>query len=100
LAFENNSEHNYATEKIWEPILCETLCFYWGCPNLEEHLDSNAFVRLDAKDFDGSMKLIEKAMKEDWWSQRIDSIRKEKKKILEEIAFFPNLEKLIEKYEN
>jgi GR25 family glycosyltransferase involved in LPS biosynthesis len=99
IAFENNSEHNYATEKIWEPILCETLCFYWGCPNLEEHLDSNAFVRLDATDFDGSMKIIERAIKEDWWTQRIDSIRKEKKRILEEIAFFPNLEKLIEKYE-
>ena len=95
IVFENNSEYNYATEKIWEPILCETLCFYWGCPNLEEHLDSNAFVRLNAKDFDGSMKIIEKAIKEDWWSQRIDSIRKEKKKILEEIGFFPNLEKLL-----
>jgi len=98
LAFENNSEYNYATEKIWEPILCETLCFYWGCPNLEEHLDPKSFVRLDAKDFDGSMKIIEKAIKQDWWSQRIENIRKEKKRILEEIGFFPNLETLIEKY--
>ena len=98
LAFENNFEYNYATEKIWEPILCETLCFYWGCPNLEEHLDQNAFVRLNAKDFEGSMKIIETAIKEDWWSRRIDAIRKEKKRILDNIAFFPNLEKLIEKY--
>jgi len=99
IAFENNSEHNYATEKIWEPILCETLCFYWGCPNLEDHLDSNAFVRLDVTNFERSKQIIERAVKEDWWSQRIDSIRREKKRILEEIAFFPNLEKLVEKYE-
>ena len=36
---ENNVEHNFATEKIWEPILCECLAFYWGCPNLEEYID-------------------------------------------------------------
>ena len=31
---ENNIEHNYVTEKFWEPILSECLVFYYGCPNL------------------------------------------------------------------
>lgn len=92
---ENNAEYNYATEKIWEPILCETLCFYYGCPNLEDYIDSDAFVRLDFNDMEGSMKIIETAIKEDWWSKRIDSIRKAKKKIIEELAFFPTLQKII-----
>ena len=95
LNVENNSEYNYATEKIWEPILSEMLCFYWGCPNLEEHIDSNAFVRLDMDNFEESLKIIQKAIEEDWWSQRIDSIRKMKEKILNELAFFPTLEKII-----
>ena len=50
---ENNSEFNYATEKIWEPIVCECLCFYWGCPNLETYLDPLCFVRLDLEDIEG-----------------------------------------------
>ena len=91
---ENNWEKNYATEKIWEPILCECLCFYWGCPNLEEHIDGGAFVRLDLDDFEGSMALVKRAIDEDWWEARID-IRKEKRKILEEIGFFPNLKKVL-----
>jgi len=92
---ENNSEHNYATEKIWEPILCETLCFYWGCPNLEDHIDSRAFVRLDLNDRNSAMQTIETAIREDWWSQRIPFIRAAKRKILNELAFFPTLQSLI-----
>jgi GR25 family glycosyltransferase involved in LPS biosynthesis len=90
---ENNWEKNYATEKIWEPILCECLCFYWGCPNLEEYIDGDAFVRLDLDDFEGAMEIIKNAIEEDWWGARIDIIRREKKKILEELGFFPRLKK-------
>jgi GR25 family glycosyltransferase involved in LPS biosynthesis len=92
---ENNSEKNYATEKIWEPILFECLCFYWGCPNLEEHIDSRAFVRLPLDDFEESLSIITKAVEEDWWSQRIDIIKKEKQKIVNELGFFPRLNKII-----
>ena len=92
---ENNSEKNYATEKIWEPILCECLCFYWGCPNLEEYIDGGAFVRLDLDDFEGSFAVVKRAIEEDWWSARIDIIRREKRKIMEELGFFPNLKKVL-----
>uniref|UniRef100_A0A6C0KYB3 Uncharacterized protein n=1 Tax=viral metagenome TaxID=1070528 RepID=A0A6C0KYB3_9ZZZZ len=96
LACENNYENGYATEKIWDAILSETLCFYWGCPNLEKYIDSNAFVRLDFTDIDKCLNIVKQAIDEDWWSQRIDIIRKEKKRIIEELAFFPNLKKIIE----
>ena len=92
---ENNSEKNYATEKIWEPILFECLCFYWGCPNLEEYIDSRAFVRLPLDNFDECVSIITQAIEEDWWSQRIDIIKKEKQKILNELGFFPRLNKII-----
>jgi hypothetical protein len=92
---ENNSEHNYATEKIWEPILCETLCFYWGCPNLSDYIDPRAFVQLDMNDVDASMRMMEQAIREDWWSQRIQYIRAAKHKIINELAFFPTLHSLI-----
>jgi len=95
LSAENNSENNYATEKIWEPILCETLCFYWGCPNLENYIDSRAFVRLDLDDKEGSMNIIKQAIEEDWWSQRLDIIKKEKQRIINELGFFPVLSNLI-----
>jgi len=96
---ENNAEHNYATEKIWEPILCETLCFYWGCPNLDDYIDSRAYVRLDVADKEGSLRIMEDAIKNDLWSERIPYIRAAKEKILNELAFFPRLQSLIETHE-
>jgi hypothetical protein len=95
-ACENNSEKGYATEKIWDAILAECLCFYWGCPNLEEYIDSQVFVRLDLSNYEESLKIIKQALEEDWWSQRIEVIRREKQRIIEELAFFPNLKKIID----
>jgi len=95
LAVENNNELNYATEKIWESILCESLCFYWGCPNLEEYIDPRAFVRLPLEDPAAAVNIIQQAVKEDWWSQRIAVIKQMKEKILTELGFFPLLSKLL-----
>ena len=96
ISVENNSEYNYATEKIWEPILCECLCFYWGCPNIGDYIDDRAYVLLDMNDFEKSCEMIKRAIEEDWWSERIDIIRKEKEKILNELAFFPTLDRIVQ----
>jgi GR25 family glycosyltransferase involved in LPS biosynthesis len=90
-AAENNLEYNYATEKIWECILCESLCFYWGCPNLEDYLDPLAFVRLPLEDPAAALKIIQQAMAEDWWTQRIEVIKQMKERILTKLGFFPML---------
>ena len=94
-----NYSYNYATEKLWDALICECLPFYWGCPNLEEYLDPLCFVRLDLNDIPGSIEIIKKAMKEDWWSQRINIIRREKEKVINELGFFPNLAKIIKTHE-
>jgi len=95
LAVENNSEYNYATEKIWEPLLCECLVFYWGCPNLEDYIDSRAFVRLPLENPAEAFEIVRKAIKEDWWSQRIDVIRKMKGKITTQLGMFPMIKNII-----
>ena len=92
---ENNYEENFITEKIWEPILCETLVFYYGCPNVCDYIDPEAFVQLDMHDFEKSYEIVKQAIEEDWWSKRIEAIRREKKKILDELAFFPVIENII-----
>ena len=93
---ENNYEKNFITEKMWEPILCESLVFYDGCPNITDYIDNGAFVQIDMLDFEKSYKIIKTAIEEDWWSQRIDMIRLMKKKILEELAFFPTVKRIID----
>jgi hypothetical protein len=94
-AAENNSEINYATEKIWECILCESLCFYWGCPNLEEYIEADAFVRLPLEDPTQALAIIQQAIAEDWWSQRIKVIKQMKERILTKLGFFPLISSFI-----
>ena len=97
---ENNYEEQFITEKIWEPILCESLVFYYGCPNVTDYIDARAFVLLDPNDFEKSYQIIKQAIEEDWWSQRIDVIRQEKRKILNELSFFPTIDNIIMRCNN
>ena len=92
---ENSQEQNYFSEKINDAILCECLCFYWGCPNLEQFIDTEAFIRLDLNSFEGSLKIINDAIECKEWEKRISSIRREKNKILNKLQIMPTIEKII-----
>lgn len=92
---ENNKQDNYFTEKIVDAILGECLCFYWGTDTISQYINPQAFVKLELKDFEADAKLVKKAIEEDWWSERIDIIRQEKRKILDNLQFFPRFEKII-----
>jgi len=94
---ENNFEPDYITEKLWEPILCESLCFYYGCPNVGDHIDTRAIVLLD-KDPEISYQIVKKAIEEDWYSQRLPYIKKVKNDILNRMYFFPSLFTEIQKH--
>ncbi len=87
---ENNFEENFITEKLWEPILCESLCFYYGCPNVAKHVDPRAYVLL-SPDFETSYQLIQRAISEDWHTQRLPFIRAAKQDLLYRMSFFPTL---------
>jgi hypothetical protein len=87
---ENSFEENYASEKIWEPILTESLCFYYGCTNLKDYIDDRAYVQLDAN-IETSYKIIKQAIEEDWYTQRLPYIQAAKRDILNRLYFFPTL---------
>jgi len=91
---ENHSIPNYCTEKIIDAILSECVCFYWGCPNLETILHPECFIRLSLTNVDEDANRILKAIEQDEWSQRIDIIRQEKRRILTDLQFTVQLEKL------
>jgi hypothetical protein len=95
IAVENNREWNYITEKMWEALLCECLCFYWGCPNAGDILDPRAFISLELEDFDRSFQILKQAIQNNEWEKRIDVIRQEKQKVLEHYQFFPTLERIL-----
>lgn len=92
---ENHSIRGYVTEKLVDGILAECLTFYSGCFNIREIIDEQAYVWLELTNFEQDFEIIKTAINEDWWSQRIEIIRSEKKRILNELQFFPRIEKII-----
>ncbi len=92
---ENHAAANFYTEKIVDCLLAESLCFYWGCPNLESFFDPRAFIRLELEDFEADLARIVGAIERDEWSARLPYIRAEKRRILEDYQFFPTLARVL-----
>lgn len=96
VAAENNWEANYFTEKIVDAILAECLCFYWGCPNIEQYIDERAFIRIPIERPLEAVEIIKKAIDNDEYSKRLPYIRAMKKKIVNELQIMPTLSLIID----
>lgn len=92
---ENHSITNYFTEKIIDAIMAECLCFYWGCPNITRYIDPRAYIILDLNDIPKSMEIVKNAIENNEWEKRIDIIRSEKNKIINQMNFFTRIYNLI-----
>jgi GR25 family glycosyltransferase involved in LPS biosynthesis len=92
---ENNEEYNFMTEKIWEPLLCVCLCFYWGCPNLKDYINPLAYIQLDMDDFEKSFEIVKHAIQNNLWEERLPIIMQERQKVLDYYNFCPTVERII-----
>jgi GR25 family glycosyltransferase involved in LPS biosynthesis len=94
---ENNIENNYISEKFWEPLLCECLCFYYGAPNVSNYINSRAFIQLNLENFEESYNIIKYSIKNNLYEERLSIIKEEKYKILNYYNFYPTIERIITK---
>ena len=46
IAFENSSYQGYTTEKIFEPMMVQSIPIYWGNPNIKEDFNTKSFVNV------------------------------------------------------
>jgi len=97
IACENSSIDNYFTEKIVDAILGECLCFYYGCPNINMFIDERAYILIDPNNCEKTLQIINEAISNNEWEKRIDIIKKEKLKILNEMQIIPVIESIITK---
>jgi hypothetical protein len=103
---ENMFINGFVTEKLIDCILCETLCFYYGCPNVKDFINEKAFVFLDLgheddypeerhKKWVKAVEKINNAIENNLWEKRLPYIKAEKKKILLETSMFPTFFNII-----
>lgn len=59
IAFENSSHPGYTTEKIFEPMLVNSLPIYWGSPLISSDFNTKSFVNsYDFNNFDNMIQHI------------------------------------------
>lgn len=94
---ENYKENNYITEKLLDGILCETLTFYDGAPNVAEHIDPRCFIPIDLKKPGEALEIIKESIENNEWEKRIEFIREEKKRLMNERNILNIIDKIIKK---
>lgn len=92
---ENQFIRGYYTEKIIDGILAECLTVYFGCPNIRDYFENEAFVWLELSNFEEDYKTLKRMVEEDWHTARLPAIKRMKQRILDEYQFFPRVEKII-----
>ena len=95
IAIENNSEKNYVTEKLTDAIISECLPFYWGCPNLEDIIEPDSFIRLPSDDITAATSIIREAIANDEYSRRLPAIKRSKEKLLNSLQIAPTVSRLV-----
>lgn len=63
IAFENESYPGYTTEKIFEPMLVNSIPIYWGNPYINQEFNSKSFVNVH--EFSSIDEVIEKVIELD-----------------------------------
>lgn len=88
IVIENSSENYYWTEKISDCFLAETFPIYYGCKNLSDYFDKESFQSIDIQDFDASVAIIDRIIREDIFEKKQTYLKDSKMKALKEYNMF------------
>lgn len=83
-AAENTRQRGWLTEKIIDPLLCECLAFYDGCPNIDEYVNPEAIIKINLDRQEEALGIIEKSIRDNEWEKRLPAILDEKNKWMNE----------------
>jgi hypothetical protein len=82
VVFENGAWPHYWTEKLADAFVANCLPFYWGDPKVSDCFDPAAIVPIDIEDVPGTIRLVERAIAEDWWGQRQEALAEARRRVL------------------
>lgn len=99
ISIENGSHRDYFTEKLNDCFLAFTFPIYYGCPNITEYYDSDSLMEIDIKDFDKSLRSIEKVLNTpNHYELHLDAIRNARSKYLKTYNIFALIVDYLDEY--
>jgi len=87
IALENQSRHNVITEKLGDSFLALSYPFYWGAPNANQFFNPDGFSQINIEDFDESVKIIERILYADKYSEKLPILIENKNQVLHNFNF-------------
>ena len=90
LNVENHYIDNYITEKLYDSLAAECLCFYKGAPNVTQFFSKDSFVGLSG-DVKADAECIKETICGGVYEKRVKSIREAKSDLLYVYGFEPRV---------
>jgi len=94
IVIENTSQPYYWTEKISDCYLAETFPFYYGCTNLTDYFPEASFERIDIRNPEQAIALIDAAIASQRYEQTAPVLAECKLKVLNEYNMFEYVARL------
>jgi hypothetical protein len=88
IAIENHIFPHHLTEKLPDAFLGYTLPFYHGCPNASDYFPPESFIPIDINDFDRTVEIIQNALANNEYEDRLPYIIEARKRVLEKYNLF------------
>lgn len=88
LALENCMVADCFTEKLFDPLIGWALPVYAGCPNVEDYLPAESFVRIDIDRPAQAIATIRDLLARDPWETHLLAIARARAKVIGELNIF------------
>jgi hypothetical protein len=95
VSLENTAERDYWTEKLADAYLGCAFPFYWGCTNVREYFDDEAFRTIDPARPQWSIEVIETLIAEGITAERLHAVERARALVLDRYNFFPAIASLL-----
>lgn len=100
IVIENSESDYYWTEKLADCYLASAYPLYHGCANIGDYFSGNALSRIDIRDFDSVVSLIDRLEQEQLYENSKPFLENAKQKVLGEYNMFNIIAKAIDTIES
>ncbi len=91
ICIENSAYPHYWTEKLADCYLGMAYPFYFGAPNVGKYFNDKAFTPIDIHDIEASIKIIDEAVADNLYEERLPYIAEAKNLVLDRYNLFAML---------
>jgi hypothetical protein len=94
---ENYQYENWLTEKLFDCYLTHTFPLYFGCSNISDYYNENAYIKIDLEDIEGTIQNIEKILSDkSHYEKSLSYLLESKDLTLNRYNLFPLIVQFIE----